>query len=113
MVAGFVAYDYDEADGHYLILESNAHAWTEVRTGRHRWTTFDPAPPATLRQLHDVEVTFADRLSWIYQRFEGSWNAQVASFDVGAQGRLVEALRRHPLWPAMATGSRSPIWDNS
>ncbi len=90
VVTGYVAYEYDEQSESYVVLESNAHAWDEVRTGPHRWSVLDPTPPATLERLHNVQSSFADRLSWLYQQFEGTWNGAVVTFDTGAQSRLAE-----------------------
>jgi hypothetical protein len=92
LVTGYVGYEFDQASEAYVVLESNAHAWAEVRTGPGRWTEHDPTPPATLRELHELEATLADRLSWFYQRFEGSWNTGIVSFDSTAQARLAESL---------------------
>ncbi|MHC4991377.1 MAG: DUF4129 domain-containing transglutaminase family protein, partial [Planctomycetota bacterium] len=94
LVIGYVAYEYDSSAEAYVVVESNAHAWAEVRTGALRWTEFDPTPPATLRDLHDVRATLADRLSWFYQRFEGSWNSAVVAYDGGAQQQLAQSLDR-------------------
>jgi transglutaminase-like putative cysteine protease len=94
LVTGFVAWEYDESSQEYIVLESNAHAWVEVLTGRLRWEEMDPTPPATLRDLHLGESTLADRLSWFYQRFEGSWNDAVVTYDSAARQRLGEAIDR-------------------
>lgn len=92
IVTGYVAWQYDEVDDRYVVLESNAHAWVEVRTGPMQWTAFDPTPPATLRQVHESETTLADRLNWFYQRFESTWNAGVVAYDGRVQGRLTGTL---------------------
>jgi Ca2+/Na+ antiporter len=93
IVTGFVAYEYDFTEEQYIVRESNAHAWTEVRTGGHQWTTFDPTPARTLEEIHRApDRTFADRLRWIYDRFEFKWNTSVVSFDSGSQERLAQSF---------------------
>ena len=93
IVTGFVAYEYDFTEEQYIVRESNAHAWTEVRTGRHQWTTFDPTPARTLEEIHRApDRTLADRLRWIYDRFEFKWNTSVVSFDAGSQERLAQSF---------------------
>lgn len=90
LVTGFVAYEYDGANQRYNVVESNAHAWTEVRTGSHRWTTFDPTPPAVLRELH-AGGTMTDRLRWFYDTFDGLWGRTVVEFDREQQTRMAES----------------------
>ena len=44
LVTGYVAIEYDEGIERYIVRESNAHAWSEVRTGPYQWTGLDPSP---------------------------------------------------------------------
>ncbi len=90
LVTGFVAYEYDGATQRYTIVESNAHAWTEVRTEKHRWTVFDPTPPATLRELH-AGGSVADRLRWFYDSFDGMWGRTIVDFDRTRQAQLADS----------------------
>ncbi|MHC5004095.1 MAG: transglutaminase TgpA family protein, partial [Planctomycetota bacterium] len=100
LVAGYLAYVAAGDGGSVLVLESNAHAWTEVLATPLRWVELDPTPPATRRRMHDIRPTLADRLSWIYQRLEGSWDAAVIAYDDEAQHRLAERIDRR--WSARA-----------
>lgn len=92
MVVGYLACIFDEQVGHYHIVESNAHAWCDVRTDHFIWTEFDPTPPATLEAMRTTEATFADRLNWMYQSIESTWSSNIVDFDYGAQTRLATTL---------------------
>lgn len=92
VVTGFVAYEFDPSARSYLVLQSNAHAWVEVRTGPRRYSTFDPTPPASLQQFHATTATFTDRLRWVYERFDGAWSDQVIEFDRDAQRSMATNL---------------------
>jgi len=88
VVTGYVANEYDEALGHYIVRQRNAHAWAEVRTGDFNWATFDPTPSATLDSLHVTQHTFADRLQLMYDGLEFQWDSSVVNFDGTAQAEL-------------------------
>ena len=62
IVTGYLGGEINPVGNYMIVRQADAHAWTEVQTGPLRWTTIDPTPPATLRDLHDVETTLADRL---------------------------------------------------
>lgn len=91
LVTGYVAHDYDATFQRYNVVEANAHAWVEVRTGEHRWTTLDPTPPAVLRELHAGTGTMADRLRWFYDSFDGAWSRTIVDFDRAQQSRIAES----------------------
>ncbi len=92
LVTGYVALEYDERAGVYIVRESNAHAWVEVQTSPYRWATYDPTPPATLRELHGGRHTRADRWRWLFDRFEAKWSNNFVAFDRQVQERLIRSL---------------------
>jgi transglutaminase-like putative cysteine protease len=92
LVTGYVVVDYDSLAGRYNVMESNAHAWVEVRTSAWGWEQFDPTPPATLLQIHSADNGIADRLRWMYQQFEDDWNSNVVEFDRDAQVDLADSF---------------------
>ena len=92
VVTGYVTLEYDESAEQYIVRESNAHAWVEVRTGPHRWTKLDPTPPATLRAIHAPRRSFVDGIRWMYDEFEFKWTRGVVGFDGYSQARLYESL---------------------
>ena len=94
LVVGYLAMEYDDTSHRYVVRESNAHAWVEVQTGPHRWRTFDPSPRAALQEIHGRDASFADRLRWLFDRFEARWEFGFIAFDQDAQARVVESFDR-------------------
>ena len=92
VVTGYVALEYDDRWGLYIVRESNAHAWVEVQTSPYRWETFDPTPPATLQNIHAARNTRADRWRWIFDRLEATWSNNFVAFDNHTQRQLLVAL---------------------
>lgn len=88
LVTGYLATTYNERAQHYVVMERNAHAWAEVRTGQHQWTTFDPTPPSTLEEFHRSETGWADQVRWMYDRFDGFWSESIVSYDSQTQSQL-------------------------
>ncbi|MEM7228652.1 MAG: transglutaminaseTgpA domain-containing protein [Planctomycetota bacterium] len=92
VVTGYVVLDYDKVAERYNVLESNAHAWVEVRTSRLGWERFDPTPQDALFAMHASDNSIADRLRWMYQQFEEDWNNNVVEFDSDSQSKLADSL---------------------
>jgi hypothetical protein len=92
VVTGYAVSEYDEREERYLIRASDAHAWVEVRTGPHRYRTFDATPAAVLADSTPTEGALAGRLGRFYQRLEGSWTHRVIEFDEGSQEALLGSL---------------------
>lgn len=93
LVTGFVAIEYDDALEQYILRESNAHAWAEVRTGDHQWTSFDPTPEESLVQISERNRSFVDRFRWIYDRVEFLWNSRVVAYDSAAQATIADRVQ--------------------
>lgn len=94
IVTGFIAIEYDDATSQYIVRESNAHAWVEVRTGPFAWTAVDATPEETLLELQERNRSFADRFRWIYGKLEFLWNSRVVSYDSGAQATIAGRVQR-------------------
>ncbi len=92
IVTGFLARDFQSAAARYVVRESDAHAWVEVRTGRFQWTALDATP------ADDLAPTPLDEDSWVsvfrvlYEPFERVWQSQLAQFDAQAQNALLHRL---------------------
>ncbi len=94
IVTGFIAIEYDDAAQQYIVRESNAHAWVEVRTGPFAWTAVDATPEESLLELQERNRSFADRFRWIYGKLEFLWNSRVVSYDSGAQATIAGRVQR-------------------
>jgi protein-glutamine gamma-glutamyltransferase len=80
VIAGYVAMEFNEAGGIYLVRESNAHAWVEVSLGGGLWLTLDPTPPADLQAIHTPSPTMWSRLRGMMQAAEYAWVTRVIDF---------------------------------
>lgn len=94
VVVGYVALEYDELAGVYVVRESNAHAWVEVLTGPMQWSMFDPTPAAELIALHEAGRTWADSFRWLYDPLDFAWTRSVVAFDGARQARMADATAR-------------------
>ena len=92
VVTGFMATEYDTVSERYVIRESGAHAWAEVRTGEWQWATFDPSPIAEVLAIQQANRTWMDSFRWILDPVEFAWNSRFASFDSRAQAELVDRV---------------------
>ena len=90
VVTGFVAVEYDDTLDHYVVRESNAHAWVEVRVGPINWRQFDPTSTEVLEELQAGRRSWADEFRWIYDRFDFLWNSRIVAFDGDVQATLAE-----------------------
>jgi len=112
LVTGFVAYEYDDAAREFVVLERNAHAWVEVLTDPEHWETYDPTPPAVLRERHDIEPGLPDRMQRFMSRLESGFGSRFLDFDQQDQVGLARALdmgwseRLGALWEAMRDWAR-------
>ena len=93
IVTGYIALEYEDGPGHYIVRESNAHAWVEVRTGRAAWTAVDATPEDSLIALQEQNRSFADNFRWIYGTLEFFWNSRVVSYDGLTQAAMAERVQ--------------------
>jgi transglutaminase-like putative cysteine protease len=94
LVTGFIAMEWDEGLAHYVVRESNAHAWVEVRTGRYLWNALDPTPGSDLEALAASRRSWLDEWRWIYDRIELFWNSRIVSYDGAVQASLADRVAR-------------------
>lgn len=92
IVTGYLAIEFDESSSEYIVRQSNAHAWAEVRVGTYSWMRLDPTPTATLEQLQESRRSWFDGARWFYDRLEFYWNSQFVTFDSGAQAALADGV---------------------
>ncbi len=92
VVTGYLAIEYDETRELYVVRESNAHAWAEVRVGEFSWLQMDATPSETLALLQERRRSWADNFRWVYDRVEFLWNSRVVTFDSSTQASLAEQM---------------------
>lgn len=89
MVTGYLATEYSETSGGYLVRESNAHAWVEAEDGDHRWRPFDPTPQDELMRIQRPALGLLGRLRHAMEAVEYAWNSSVVSFDESARQKIL------------------------
>lgn len=94
LVTGFIAMEWDPGTSQYVVRESNAHAWVEVRTGRHLWSSLDPTPAADLEAIAASRRSWLDGWRWMYDRIELFWNSRIVSYDGAVQASLADRVAR-------------------
>ena len=93
IVTGYIAMEFDDSTANYIVRESNAHAWVEVRTGPYAWTAVDATPEDTLRELQEQNRSFADNFRWLYGAVEFLWNSRVVSYDAATQAAIADRVQ--------------------
>jgi len=90
VVAGYLAGEFNQSTGSYIVREADAHAWVEVEVGDGRWETFDPTPPSELSALQTAQRrSFLTRISRLLDSVQATWDGSIISFDQGARERLL------------------------
>lgn len=91
VITGYVATEYNEATGHYVVRQSNAHAWVEVEVGPGVWRTFDPTPSADFQRVHEPSQSLFARARRMFDAAEYAWIRAVVGFDADRQRTLVKS----------------------
>jgi protein-glutamine gamma-glutamyltransferase len=91
VITGYVATEFNEATGHYVVRQSSAHAWVEAEVGPGVWYTFDPTPPSDFQRLHEPSQSFLAQVRRLLDAAEYAWIRAVVDYDSGRQERLVRS----------------------
>jgi transglutaminase-like putative cysteine protease/type IV secretory pathway TrbD component/uncharacterized membrane protein len=90
VVTGYVAAEYNMATKHYVVRESNAHAWVEVETTPGRWMIFDGTPSSDFRRIHRPKLGLWGRTRAMFDAIEYAWINSVVSFDEKRRADLLD-----------------------
>lgn len=85
LVGGYLASEYNQAGGYYIVRPGNAHAWCEIEIERDVWQRFDPTPPAGRDQQHHVASTWGRQLRQLYEHLDFLWIRSVVAYDPRTQ----------------------------
>lgn len=111
IVAGYVAAQFDSSTGAFTVLESNAHAWAEVRLAPGRWQQFDPSPPDEVSREHRDTGGLMARIKRLYEAINFTWSSAVISFDRSKQSGLMGARSPEASRSLTERLSRYEIWN--
>jgi len=92
LVTGFLGGEYSPLEGHYIVRQSNAHAWVEGYLPETGWTTFDPTPPTGRPTLAETDVIQLFAQAWDFVVFR--WDRYVLTYGFGDQMQVLFFLRR-------------------
>ena len=89
VVVGFKCDEYNSTPGanYYIVRQSHAHAWVEVRTP-DGWETFDPT---SSREAETVQVAgMWQKVKHLMDYLEYTWANNVVAYDRDDQGNLIK-----------------------
>lgn len=90
VVTGYVASEFNDTTGHYLVRASNAHAWVEAEVTPGLWRPFDPTPREDFGRLHETrDDGLIARARRAIETIEFAWIRGVVGFDDETRARLL------------------------
>ena len=106
IVSGYQCDEYNSMGGWFVVRQSQAHAWVEVRVHDERlnedvWLTFDPTASGDATGLAGRDTPW-QRVTHFLNFLEHVWSNNVVAYDAAAQtgmvtsveGRLAESAER-------------------
>ncbi len=81
VITGYVAAEYNDVTGTYIVRESNAHAWVEAMVAPNFWRTFDGTPQADFHEIHEPDPTLFRSIAKFYEAIEHAWITAVIGYD--------------------------------
>ncbi len=97
VVTGYVAAEYNNSTGYYIVRESNAHAWVEAQPEPGVWRTYDATPPSDLLAQHGPAPGVLAKMGRVLDALNHTWITSFVSFDSTARTDLLA-------WSEPATG---------
>lgn len=91
LVTGYLTTEYNPMMRQYVVRQSHAHAWAEVKIGE-RWQMMDPSPPSAIAEGQRRARGLVGRLRQLYEAIDFAWNRSVVSYDETRQSNLLTRL---------------------
>lgn len=88
VVTGYLASEFNRANGRYIVRRADAHAWTEVRLAPDRWDTFDPTPPSAIADIQRPRRGLLTSIRDWYNSIELGWTNSVVLFDASTRASI-------------------------
>ncbi len=97
LVTGYYGSEYNAIGGYYVIRQSHAHAWCEVRLtdadGQMYWQPIDATPPAAVNAEHSVGTGWFAAMRSLYEHAEFAWLRSVVSYDQQTRDQMITDVR--------------------
>jgi transglutaminase-like putative cysteine protease len=88
-VNGFLAGDYNDLGGDYIVRSRDAHSWVEVYFPQYGWVTFDPTP-----SNEPAAEGFLTQLGYYWDWYQLQWSEWVINYDFLHQYSLAQGVQR-------------------
>ncbi|KAA0214330.1 MAG: DUF3488 domain-containing protein [Leptolyngbya sp. PLA3] len=99
VITGYVDTEFNQPTSHYIVRQSNAHAWVEVEYADGAWKTYDPTPSADFQRVHDPSRSLFAQARRLFDAAEFAWIRTVVSFNSDTQQSLLRSafnMNWHP-----------------
>lgn len=88
MVIGFKSDEYSSVGGYYIVRQSDAHTWVEVKTA-DGWKSYDPT---SSRSQEPHEAGLIEQIKHLYDYFQFKWSTSVIAYDSSARDSFLTQL---------------------
>jgi transglutaminase-like putative cysteine protease len=94
MVVGFRCDEYNGTPGaqYYIVRQSHAHAWVEVRMPDNTWRTYDPTSGRDPRDRRNAGLW--TRIKHAFDFLEYTWAANVVAYDRDSRDNVLASVDR-------------------
>jgi hypothetical protein len=91
VVTGFKCDEYNDFSGYYMVRQSHAHAWVEVKTP-DGWRTYDPTSG---NEVGRNQASLWQQVTHLFNFLEYTYANSVIAYDNQNQENLVNAMETH------------------
>ena len=88
-VGGFLAGEYNDVGGDWIVRSSDAHVWVEVFFPGFGWITFDPTPPGPAKAAGLLQ-----RMGMYWDWFQYAWGEWIINYDFAHQVTLAQNVQK-------------------
>jgi transglutaminase-like putative cysteine protease len=93
VITGYLATDFNETTGGYIVRASNAHAWVEAETLPGDWRILDPTPASDLTRIHEPPHGLLADARRFFDTLEFAWIRAVVGYDADRRASLLGGER--------------------
>jgi hypothetical protein len=94
VVIGFKSDEYNQTGQWYIVRQSHAHAWVEVRMPDDTWRTYDPTSGRDPRTEAARNPSLWTRAKHMFDFLEQTWASKVVAYDRETRDNLIADVDR-------------------